>query len=490
MTKIILVSTVVLLVSLVVFIVFKTANYGPPEIQVTKSPTDIEIDKLAAARNLSGALRIKTISHGREIPPDATAFREFHDYLRRTFPAVHSELTQEAIAEFSLLYTWVGSSADLDPILFSAHMDVVPIEPGTEDDWTYPGFSGEIADGFIWGRGSLDMKQSLIGYMQAAEVLIKQGFTPERTIYFAFTHDEELGSHAAAKIADLLKSRGIQLYYTLDEGLVITDGIVPGVDKPVALIGTAEKGYLTLELVARGPGGHASLPPANPLNTRLARALVAINDNQLPAKLQPPASQMFEFLAPDLGLTNRIILANRWLTEPLLLSKLTKSPPTNAQIRTTFAPTIIESGFKNNVLPQKGRAVFNIRILPGETEDQIVEHIRSVIGDPEIEVLIKGNEPSDPSSISDVDSTSFNLLRQTVHQVFPDVASAPALLVGRTDSRRYQEIANNSYRFLPSRLTSEDLPRIHGTNERISVENFAEIVRFYAQLMLNTAVEG
>lgn len=466
---------------------FRTATYGPPKMAEISGATVFDVDETIAARNLSGAVKIKTISHSRETPPDAAAFGEFHNYLLTTFPNVHSNLTRETIAELSLLYTWEGSNQNLDPILYSAHMDVVPVEPGTEDAWTHPAFSGEIADGYIWGRGTLDMKQSLIAYMHATELLVEQGFQPERTIYFAFGHDEEVGSHAAKEIAEIMNSRGVKLYYTLDEGLVITDGIVPGIAKPVALIGTAEKGYVTLELIATGPGGHASLPPANPLNTRLARALVAINDNQLPSRLQPPASQMFEYLAPDLSLANRIILANRWFTERLLLSRLSKSPATNAQINTTFAPTVLESGFKDNVLSQSGRAVLNIRILPGETVDRIIGHVRGLIDDPEITVRITGNEPSDPAAISDVNSSSFIELQKTIHQVFPDVASAPALLVGRTDSRRYAELTENRYRFLPSRLTSQDLSRIHGTDERISVGNFAEIVRFYGQLMLNTA---
>lgn len=467
MIKQVLTFVVIAIFGLIALILFKAATFGQPEMQLVEFESTVEIDKLAAARNLSGAIRIPTISYSKDTPPDAATFRSFHDYLRTTFPDVHANLQVETVAELSLLYTWKGTNPNLDPILYSAHMDVVPIEPGTEDDWIHSGFSGDLADGYIWGRGTLDMKQSLIAYMYAAETLLERGFEPERTIYFAFGHDEEVGSHAAKKIADLLTERGVNLYYTLDEGLVVTDGIVPGIEKPVALVGTAEKGYLTLEIIATGPGGHGSMPPANPLNTRLARAVVAISGHPAAAQLDIPASQMFEYLAPDFGLAMRLILANRWITELLLLSKLESSPSTNAQIRTTFAPTVLESGFKDNALPQVGRAVFNIRILPGETVDETIDYVRGLIDDPKIEVRVTGNEPSNPSSVSDVDSTSFKLLRETIHQVFPDVASAPALLVGRTDSRRYDEFSDNSYRFLPSRLTSEDLPRIHGTNERI-----------------------
>jgi carboxypeptidase PM20D1 len=473
--------------SLIAVLAVRTMTYGPPGEQSAVAGADFEIDAQLAAGNLSKALRIRTVSRSVDLPPDSEAFGELHELLRTSFPLVDQAMTRETVAGYSLLYTWQGTDPGLDPILFSAHMDVVPVEPGTEADWTYPAFSGEIADGFIWGRGALDMKQSLSAYMQAAEALIARGFAPERTIHFAFTHDEELGAVASREITALLESRGVNLFFTLDEGLVIADGLVPGVSKPVALLGVAQKGYLTVEIVVRGEGGHGSMPPADAVNARLARAVLAVTDNPMPARLEPPVSQMFEYLAPEMGLMNRLILANLWLFGPVLISRLEASPATNAHIRTTFAPTILESGLLATVLPQKGRAVFKIRILPGESIDQTLEFIRNRIGDWRIEINVIGSDSSEPSPVSDVDSPSFQMLRQTVHQVFPDVVSAPGLFVGTTDSSRYQRIADNSYLFLPSRLKEADLPRIHGTDERIAVDNYVEIIRFYAQLMMNTA---
>lgn len=481
---------VLLVISVMAVVIgVRTMLYGPSSERTPPAAANIEIDPELAARNLSRALRIRTVSRSNELAPEAAAFAAFHDFLHASFPLVHRVMTREKVAGHSLLYTWQGSNPTLDPILFSAHMDVVPVEPGTEEDWAYPAFSGEIAEGFIWGRGSLDMKQSLTGYMQAAEALLAQSFEPERTVYFAFTHDEELGAGAAREIATMLENRGVRLLFTLDEGLVITDGLVPGVAKPVALLGIAQKGYVTVELVVRGPGGHSSMPSTDPVNARLTRAVVKVRENPTPARLVSPVSEMFEDLALELGILNRVFLANRWLFGPVLMSRLDASPPTSALIRTTFAPTILESGFKPNVLPQRGRAVFSIRILPGETVDGTLDHIREQIDDPEIEINIIGNEPSEPSPVSDTGVQSFQLLRQSVHQVFPDVVSAPGLLVGRTDSRRYARIAESSYLFLPSRLTKDDLPRLHGTNERIAVENYIEIIRFYAQLISNTAVD-
>lgn len=479
--------TVSAFLALAALVVVRTITYGEEPSGTSGPSMAPKIDPQAAARDLSGALQIATVSYSSDAAPASSAFLAMHDYLQQRFPKVHETLQREVVADLSLLFTWRGSDPSLAPILFSAHMDVVPVETGTEGDWTYPPFSGAVADGYIWGRGALDMKNSLIAYMHAAERLIESGFRPQRTIYFAFTHNEEVGAGAADEIAALLKTRGIRLYYTLDEGLPLTEGIVPGIERPVALVGTAEKGYATIELLATGPGGHSSTPPENTVNERLARALVSVAEHPMPSRLQPPASEMFAHLAADLPLGQRLALANTWATLPVVRAKLTGAPATNALIRTTIAPTILESGVKENVLPQHGRAVLNARLLPGDSLGDVLAHLREVIDDPGIEFNVLGNEPSEASAITRSDTPLFAILRESIHQVFPGVAVAPSLLVGRTDSRRYQEIADSSFRFLPSRLGPEDLRRIHGTDERIQVENFAEIVRFYAQLMINTA---
>lgn len=497
MIKLLVLVLIAILLALVATVTLRALTYGRSQPEVERTEL-LAIDAEHAARLLSEAVAIPTISYSVDAEPERTALLMFHDYLRREFPHVHQVMQIETIDDLSLLYTWRGTTDERKPILFSAHMDVVPVEPGTEDLWEHPPFAGEIADGYIWGRGTLDMKNSLVGYMIAAEELIASGFSPDRTIYFAFSHDEELGSQAAKKIASTLTERGIELEFTLDEGLVVTNGMVPGIKQPVALIGTAEKGLISVEISGRGAGGHASVPPNDSLNERLARALAAIMDAPFDAELVTPAEQLFEYIGPEFPFTNRLVLGNRWLFEPLILRQLAASPPTNALIRTTVAPTIMESGFKANALPEEGRIVLNIRIQPGLTVDAVVARISEIVagycdsvrasGPTDLAgecltVRAIGNEGSDPSAVSDASSQSFRQIRIALHQVFPDVLSAPGLLVGRTDSRRYADIAEQSYRFLPSRLTSEDLERIHGTDERISVNNFVEIIQFYVQVI-------
>ena len=271
-------------------------------------------------------------------------------------------------------------------------MDVVPVESGTEADWTHPPFAGAVADGFIWGRGTMDMKQSLMAILEAVEFLLENGVAPKRTVYLAFGHDEEVGgTNGAARIAQLLESRGIALDFTLDEGLVITNGIIPGVSKPAALIGLAEKGRVTLELIVEGPGGHSSMPPLSTTVGKLARAIVRLESNQMPASLQSPTAEMLRYLAPEMPVHLRAAIANWWLLGPLVMSRLESGRATNALVRTTTAVTVIRGGSKPNLVPQKASAIVDFRILPGErvedVEAHVDEHVRSAVAECDFRIL-------------------------------------------------------------------------------------------------------
>ncbi len=489
MTWKIILGIAALVMILTVMITANTLRVSPPALEVAPPAADVAIDADAAAQRLAQAVRFRTISHGPEARVETEAFLGLHAYLAAGFPNVHATLEREIVNDYSLLYRWQGSDPSLKPILLNAHMDVAPVEPGTEARWTHPPFSGAIADGFIWGRGALDMKVSLTGILEAIEHLLAQAVTPARTVYLAFGHDEESGGPRGTKtIARLLEERGVRLLFTLDEGMAITHGIVPGVETPAALVGLAEKGRVTLELTAHAEGGHSSMPPVSTAVGKLGRALYRLETSQMPSRLKSPAADMFVYLAPEMSYARRIALANRWLFEPWLLSRLEETPAGNALIRTTTAPTIIQGGNKPNVLPSEARAVIDFRILPGDTVASVIEHVLATIDDEDVAVRQVGNEPSDPTPISDSRAESFTVLRKTIRQVFPDVVVAPGLVIGRTDSRNYVNVTENSYRFLPMRLWREDLMRIHGTDERIAVDNYLEIIRFYTQLLRNSVV--
>jgi carboxypeptidase PM20D1 len=456
--------------------------------QVTAEPvTELSVDAGAAARRLAGAVRFPTISHEGGRNTEAQAFLGLHQYLAQSFPRVHQTLTRETVAQYSVLYTWPGSKPDLPPILLLSHLDVVPVEPGTEKKWTHPPFSGEIADGYVWGRGTLDDKVSVLGVLEGVELLLARGFQPERTVLLAFGHDEEVGGfRGAAAIARLLESRGVRPELILDEGGVIAKGMVPGIEAPIALISTAEKGFVTVELTARSPGGHSSMPPRHTAIGLVAAAVQELETHPMPARIDGAVRESFEFLAPEMPFGKRLPLANLWLFEPLVKKQFSGAPASDARLRTTTAATLIRGGVKENVLPSEAKAWVNFRILPGDTVESVLEHVRRTVG-PGIQVAVSGEIAVEPSPQSSTEGPAFRLLQTTLSQVFPGTLASPNLLSGGTDTKHYRKLSNNVYRLIPVPITAEDLERVHGTNERVGIEDYAGAVRFYAQLVRNAA---
>ncbi|MDX2168410.1 MAG: M20 family peptidase [Deltaproteobacteria bacterium] len=442
----------------------------------------VAIDADAAAQRLAGALRYRTVSNQDPAAFDTAAFRGLHDYLAQRFPRVAATLQRETVNDYSLLYTWPGRGAD-KPILLLAHLDVVPIEPGTEDQWQHPPFDGVVADGFVWGRGALDDKSSALATLEAVEWLLAQGYEPPRTVMLAFGHDEEIsGHHGAQAIAERLAQRGVSPELVLDEGGTILVGLVPGLSAPVASIGLGEKGYVSVELSAHSAGGHSSIPPARTAISVLSDAVHRLGRHQVPSNLGAAMGDSFEYLGPEMAFPLRVVFANLWLFGPLVERQLAASPQTNAAIRTTTAPTIFQGGVKENQLPAAARAVVNFRILPGETVATTVEHVRRTVADPAVQVGVLG-EGNDPSPMSDTDSPAFAYLARTIRATHPDVLVSPFLVLGGTDARHYTGLSRNVFRFSPYRTGPDDLHRFHGTNERVAVADYAGMIRFYIELI-------
>jgi carboxypeptidase PM20D1 len=486
--KKILVVLLVVLVVLAAVALERTFTFRSRQPQA--APVAVEpLDTAALAQRLAGALRFKTVSYQDASQFDAREFDGFQRYLRATFPRLHAALKLEQVNGYGLLYEWTGADPNLPPIVLLAHQDVVPVEPGTESRWTEPPFEGRIAGGYVWGRGALDDKGSLVGILEAVEHLVAAGVKPRRTVYLAFGHDEEVGGRrGAARIADLLASRNVHPELVLDEGGALATGLVAGISAPVALVGIAEKGYVTVGLTAQAEGGHSSMPPDETAVGILAAAITRLEHEQMPRAIRGPTAAMFDYLGPEMSFGPRLVMANRWLLGAILARKFGATLQGNAMLRTTTAPTVLQAGVKENVLPSSARALVNFRILPGDSVASVVEHVRRTVHDSRISVEPLAETMSNPSGVTSVNGEPFQLLARTIRQVVPAAVVTPWLVVGATDSRHYARLTPNVLRFVGTAIGRNDLRRVHGTDERVGVQAYADAVRIYIQFLKNAAL--
>jgi len=473
----------ILVAILLVIVLFNTLTYKSKQLQLgTIAPIAVSENCI---QHLSDAVKIKTVSYDEPSKFDSTAFNALISYLKKTYPLSDSLLNKKVINSFSLLYKWEGENPSLKPIVLMGHMDVVPVDEENKK-WDFQPFGGEITDKFVCGRGTLDDKVNVIGILEAVEMLLKENFKPKRTIYLAFGHDEEIGGeNGAKKIAEFLESEHVRAEFILDEGMLITRGVVPGIKKDVALIGISEKGYLSVELSVETEGGHSSMPAKETPIGILAIAVAKLEKKPMSPKISEPVQHFLDYVGPEMPFFSKLAFANQWLLKSVIMSKYEASNSGNATIRTTTAPTIFKSGFKDNVLPAVATATVNFRILPGETSNDVITHIEKTLNDSRVKIkkIGQGNEPA---AVSDIHSDGFKQIEKSVKQVFKNTITAPSLMIGGTDEKHYSKVSDNLFRFLPSVFDSEDLKRIHGINEKISIDNFKNCIRFYRQLILNS----
>lgn len=478
-----------LLAALAVALAVGTLGSASRQVQVPPL-APLAVDGAAAAASLSAAVQARTVSGIPELAASASAaFDSLQAHLQARYPRFHALAQRERVGGHSLLYTWAGQDRSVPAVVLMAHQDVAPIAPGTESRWGQPPFSGAIEGGFVWGRGAWDDKGNLIAQFEALERLAADGFQPRRTVILVAGHDEELGGEQGAKaIVALLKQRGLQVDFVIDEGLVVVDGVLPGLQPPAALVGIAEKGFVSVKLSVQGTPGHSSMPPppGQQAIAVLAAALARVDAHPMPGGISGVAQQMFDAVAPEMDGLNRVVLSNLWLTRPLAERILARSQATNALMRTTTALTIVEGGNKENVIPGRADAIVNFRLLPGDTPQAVLAHLKQVIADERVELAVSG-EPSLPSRVSSTDSEGYRLIERTLREVFPDAIVAPGLMLGGTDSRHFDGYAAQVLRFSPVRAKAADLARFHGTDERLSIDNLVEMIRFYHRLLEQAA---
>lgn len=485
MIKKLLLALVAVIVVIAGVVVYRAAVFTPPPAAPV-TPDSYALDGKAIAGRLAQAVRFATVSQQPPQPTDPVPFEQYIAWLETAYPEVHAALKREQLGNHALLFTWAGSDPTAQPVMLTAHYDVVPVVPGTEGKWTHPPFAGEIADGYVWGRGTLDDKGAMITMLEATTFLLKQGFKPKQTVYLAFGDDEEIGGeHGAAAIVAHLKAQKVRLAWSIDEGSFVLDGIVPGVAQPLASINIAEKGYLTLKLTAHGAGGHSSMPPHETAVGVLAAAIVKLQQAPVPGGLDGLSGEAFSAMARHMPFDKRVLFANQWLFAPLLNAALSKAASTNAMLRTTTAPTMLSGSVKENVLPIEATAVVNFRLHPRDTVEGVTDYVKKTIADERVTVTTVG-EASNASAVAGTDTAGFRAMETAVRRSYGDVVVLPGLTIAATDSKHYGEISDNAYRFDPMRITPQDLTGFHGTNERLSLDNLVRATGFYIDLLKST----
>ncbi|WP_419868595.1 M20/M25/M40 family metallo-hydrolase [Chryseobacterium sp. CT-SW4] len=505
MKKILLVI-LVLLVVLVAFLLIRTFTYPFKKIQA-QSGKDVKIvQNDSAVSRFAGGLKIPTVSPGEEAE-DFKPFDQFKEYLKSSFPEVYQNTENYEINNYGLVFKLKGSNPKLEPILFLSHMDVVP--PGdapvksneenifrpqdkalpavtkVADAWDYGPFSGAVVNGRIYGRGALDMKGMLFSLFESMSNMIKSGVTPQRDIYMAFGFDEEIGGkQGAVKIAEHFKKSGLRFDAVYDEGgFILEKGSVAGVDADVALIGFAEKGFLSTRIKVKGLGGHSSVPPLETAMGKAAIIMQRLEQHQMKPTITPLINNFFDNIGGTMPFTNRLAIANKWLLEPVLLSQLTKSNSTNALVRTTTALTMMKGSDASNVLSPEVEFVVNFRLLPGTTLQDVKDHIAKATKG--FDVVVEDINAREASSVSPSDTKAYKIMEESLKEVHPEVLVTPYLTVGGTDAYKYQIVSNHIYRFIPAKINHSEQQSIHSTNEYISIDNYMRMIHYFEYIMKN-----
>lgn len=477
MIKKLLLGVVAVAILLVGILLFNTFRFRSKQLAIEAVPSP-ELSQ-ASLKHFQEAISYRTISFGDSTLFDSTQFLGFRGFLEKTYPAIHSKVSREIVSGYSLLYKWEGKNPALKPFVLMAHQDVVPIEEATQSLWTVDPFAGEVKEGFIWGRGTTDDKINLISIFEATEKLLLEGYQPERTIYFAFGHDEELGGTGAKAIAALLQSRNVKADLVLDEGGIITLDKVPNMTKPVALLGTSEKGYLSLDLTVEKSGGHSSQPAKEAAIDILASALLKIRENPFEAGISESTQGFLDYIGPEMPFLQKVIFANQWLFEGLIIGIYEKSPTGNAVMRTTAVPTIIDAGIKDNVVPTIAKATVNFRLLPGDKINEVIEQVKLKVNDERVKISSANSFLAEASAVTPTNNFAFEKVNETIRKSSANTLVAPLLLIGGTDSRHFGEVSKGIIKFSPM----VDPIGFHGIDERVSLESYRTAIWFYEQLL-------
>lgn len=507
MKKILLIILGVLIV-LIAILLIRTFTYSFKKIASGSGNKVKWIKNDLALQRLAGGIKIPTVSTGELGNFDYAPFDRFKEYLKNSYPLVYQNTENDEINTHALVFRLKGSNPALEPIVFLSHSDVVP--PGDADvknkeenvfrpddkplpavtkvaeDWDFAPFSGAVANGRIYGRGTIDMKGMLFSLMESMDNIIKSGQIPQRDIYLAFGFDEEVGGQrGAVQIADYFKKKGLKFDAVYDEGgLILEKGSIKGINSDVAVIGCAEKGFLSAKIKVKGLGGHSSMPPMESAIGKAAVIMQRLEENQMKPTITPLIKGFFDNIGGAMPFANRLAISNQWLLKPLLLSQLTKNNSTNALVRTTTALTMMKGSDGPNVLSPEVEFIVNFRLLPGNSVKDVKEHIAKATKGFEVEVE-EIDITREASLVSPSNTRAYHMIESGIKQIYPDAIATPYLTIAATDAYKYQIVSNHIYRFMPIKINDPEKQSIHSTNEYISIENYMKMIHYFEYIMRN-----
>lgn len=492
---------------LIIILLIKTFTYPFASTkELTATPTEFPVNEIAVKR-LSEAIQIPTVSTVEYSETNFVPFVQFQQFLQASYPQIYKTLETTTVNEHGLVFHWKGKDSSKKPLLFLSHYDVVPInnydfnnppaytpvfnlsEKATpltdyQNSWTYPPFSGAVNHGRIYGRGTLDMKGMLISIMEASDQLLVEGYQPEQDIYFAFGHDEEVsGRQGALKIADYFKQKNIEFGAVYDEGgyVVSPQSVIKSIDKAIALVGVAEKGFLTLQITVKGTGGHSSMPPKKGSLVLAAEIIDKLNTQQMPALVTQPIEYFLKNVGGSMDFKSQLAISNQWLLKGLLIKSLENDAASNALIRTTTALTMIHSSDAPNVLSATTELTVNFRILQGNSVEDILNHVKDICTNYDVDYKVISSR--EPSKISDINGEAYKKVEKTIAEIYPNAIISSYLTIGGTDAYKYEIVSDNVFRFMPVEINQFDQRLIHNDNESITIDNYMRMIHYFKLLM-------
>lgn len=468
---------IILLIALIAVMVFnavrfKAADNGPRTVE------DVKVNGDRAQQNLSTLIKFETVSNADYDKTDKAVFAAYRAKLKELYPNVTAASEYKELGNTAMLFKIKGKSSE-NPSVLMSHYDVVPVE---EDRWQHPPFCGEIIDGVLWGRGAIDTKITMVGIMEALEDLLADGFMPENDLYLSFGGDEEVGGISAPAVVDYMEANGIKPALVLDEGGAVVDGVFPGVNKPIAVIGIGEKGIAQVEFTATSSGGHSSTPPVHTAVGKLAKTIVNLENKPFKAQVTEPVAGLFRKVGPHSPFALRMVFGNMWLFKGLL-GRLASvlGGEINAMMRTTVAATMAQGSKQHNVLPNVATANVNVRLLNNVNQQQAQAHFDSVCSK---DVTCRFISYQDASPYASTESQAWYKVEKAVGDTWRDAIVSPYLMLAGSDSRRFSRICRDVYKFSAMALSKEERGLIHNDNERIAVEKIDQCVEFFHRLIV------